>query len=166
MILSKKLLHAVFGLVILAILCLNSTLEAETDAVLLALSAKDFTSSRAQLEQISGSEDALVKKLLELRTTEKPPYVGIRAEKLLLTYAHREDVASALESDLQSQQYKGLARIIAINVDKVQDSAARKRLARTLINQGSVDQEFARYSRTLTESSDAEVSKMAKEMLK
>lgn len=116
-----------------------------------------------QLEEAAGGEDALVKRLLELRQEEKTPFVGIRAEKLLLGYAGRSDVRAALESDLKSDQLLGLARIVAVNVDKIEDAETRASLARIAIERGEQDESFRSYAKTLTASADTTVSTMARE---
>jgi hypothetical protein len=136
-----------------------------TDPVLVALSNRDMTATAQELEQMAGGKDALVAKLLAYRVTEAPPFVGIRAEKLLLLYADRSDVRAALESDISSPQYLGLARIVAVHLDSVPDSVARQALARQVIARAKTDDGYMRYAKTLHTSSDAEVSKMAKDSL-
>jgi hypothetical protein len=135
------------------------------DPVLLALSNRDMTATAPELEQLAGGQDALVAKLLAYRTTETPPFVGIRAEKLLLLYAARSDVKAALESDIGSAKYLGLARIVAVHLDTVPDSVARQVLAKQVIARAKTDADYMRYAKTLQSSSDAEVSKMAKDAL-
>lgn len=135
------------------------------DPVILALSSRHMTVSINQLEEMAGGEDALVAKLLELRTQESPPFAGIRSEQILLRYAHRDDVKAALESDIQSTQYKGLARTITVHIDKIEDQDARRNLARLALGRAAREADFAPYARNLRNSSDQEVSRLARESL-
>lgn len=134
----------------------------EPDPVLFALSARHMNTSVAQLEELAGGKDQLVEKLLTWRTQESPPFVGIRAEKLLLNYADRNDVSQALQSDVDSGKFRGLARIIAVNIDHVSDSQTRERLARSVLERAKQDQEFKTYARTLQDSTDQRVRELAR----
>lgn len=135
------------------------------DPVVFALSARHFSATAEELEQTAGGEAALVRKLLELRTKEQPPFVGIRAEKLLLSYADRPEVVAALEEDLTAPGLLGLARTVTVHLDQVADSGARQRLARAALQRARSDADFARYARTLLRSEDPEVSRLAREAL-
>lgn len=148
------------GVLIGGVMPQSAQAQAE-DPVLFALSARHFEMSTAQLEQLAGGEEALVAKLLAVRTQEKPPFAGIRAEKILLEYAHREDVQAALEEDVQSTQYQGLARTIAVNIDSVTDSTARHRLARGVSERAQRDATFKTYAKSLASSKDEAVRKLA-----
>ena len=137
---------------------------AAEDAVYLALSARHENYTRAQLESSVGGADALVARLLELRHDESLPHVSIRAEKLLLEYADRENVQAALEEDVRSTSKKGLARTVALNVDRISDTAGRERLARAMVDRARKEADFLPYARQLSESKDATVRKLAKEL--
>ncbi len=157
---------------ILALLCVLSLAfanlsSAQTldDPVTLALGSRHMTASVDDLLEMAGGEDALVEKLLALRTQESPPFVGIRAEKTLLQFAGRPDVQAALEQDVESSQYLGLARTVAVHIDTVPDANARQALARKVIQRGSRESGFSAYARNLKQSSDPEVSRLAREAL-
>ncbi len=138
----------------------------EMDSLLNALSHRCSTHgapSLASLEKIAGSEDALIEFLLEYRTKEQPPFVGIRAQKLLLSYADRSDVAEALASDIDSAEYLGLARVIGANIDAVNDESARRLLASRIIARGKRDSSFTPYAKSLIGSNNAEVSSLARQ---
>lgn len=136
------------------------------DPLMLALANRHMTQTTAQLEQIAGGQDKLVARLLQLRTEEKLSYVAVRAEKILLSYSARPEVADALAEDAVNPNRTGLARMITVHIDKVEAPAARKRLAELLVARGGTDAEFSPYARTLQESSDSEVSRLAREKLK
>ena len=104
--------------------------------------------------------------LLTLRTQEKPPFVAIRAEKLLLGYAHLPEVKAALEQDLQSTELKGLARVISMHIDSVSDAGARQGLAKMAVARATQDGEFLPYARALAKSAHADVRESAKTLPK
>ncbi|HQH27300.1 MAG TPA: hypothetical protein PLP17_07890 [Oligoflexia bacterium] len=136
------------------------------DPLMLALAAREVRVSVQELETMAGGSDALVKRLLELRTQEKPPFVGIRAEKLLLlNYSDRAEVASALASDVGSPQYAGLARLVAANIDQVPNESARRMLAKQVLARAKTDSAFAPYAKNLAQSADGEVAALAKQTL-
>ena len=137
----------------------------EADPFLTALSQRHGTATLEELDKIAGSREAMVTRLLELRRLERPPFVGIRAEKLLLQLADRADVQEALADDLQSPKYLGLARIVVVHIDNVPNSAARSRLARSALDRVAREPNFQSYARTLLQSSDPEVSRLARQAL-
>lgn len=162
--LTRDMLNMRFVIVLMAGFVACSMAHAQSgDAVLWALSARHMNTSVEELEQLAGGPDAFVARLLELRTKETPPQVGIRAEKILLRYSAREDVQRALEDDVQSPQYKGLARVIAVNIDDVVDTSVRRRLAGHALKRGAEDSSFSPYSRSLLNSKDDGISRMARE---
>ncbi len=136
------------------------------DPLMLALANRHMTQSTTELEQLAGGQDKLVARLLQLRTEEKLSYVAVRAEKILLNYSARPEVADALAEDAVNPNRTGLARMITVHIDKVEEPAARKRLAELLVARAGTDAEFSPYARTLLDSSDLEVSRLAKEKLK
>ncbi|MFN8389151.1 MAG: hypothetical protein U0136_02535 [Bdellovibrionota bacterium] len=139
--------------------------SAHADEIESALSGRHFASTSEQLEKIAGNRDALVKRLLELRTQDEPPFVGLRAEKLLLSYVDEDAVLSALESDLSNPKFAGLAQMIAIHVDQVGQPEARLRLARGILARAKSDSTFRTYADSLKSSSDPAVSRVAREVL-
>lgn len=153
----------------LAVFALPSTVKvakAETDPVIFALSVRHMTATPSELEAAAGGKDALIARLLELRTQEKPPFVGVRAEKLLLGYANEQAVENALTADLQSAERKGLARLVTIHLQSVPSDAVRGRLAKQALDRVGRETDFAPYARVLLESPDSEVKKLARETLK
>ena len=164
--LGNKIFRVVFSLVLMCGLG-RSVAEAQdaSDPVYLALSSRHLTHSKDSLESLAGSKEQLIKKLLELRTVEKPPFVGVRAEKFLLFYAEDAAVAEALESDLNSAELAGLARVLTINNDLLPNSALRTRFARLSVERAKRDPKFASVARALVDSTDSAVSKLARESL-
>ena len=141
--------------------------ERADDPVLMVLSSQHMKMDIDKLEQLVGGEEVLVKRLLVLRHQGGVPFVSVRAEKLLLHYSSREDVKAALEEDLQSPETKGLARVIAIHLDRVADSALKEGLARKLINLASADKDFLPYARAATiESTDPKLRELGRDALK
>jgi hypothetical protein len=145
--------------------CSSAVAQTLDDPVTAALGTRHMTSTVADLVELAGGEDQLVEKLLALRTQESPPFVGIRAEKMLLTFAGRPEVQAALEQDVESAQYVGLARTVAVHIDSVSDSNARQALARKVLSRASRESTFSSYARNLKQSTDPEVSRLAKEAL-
>lgn len=137
-----------------------------TEQVTQALSGYHNSASAAQLESITGGAANLVPILLALRTQEKPPFVAIRAEKLLLGYSNFPEVRAALEQDLQSPQLKGLARVISMHIDTVNDADARQGLAKLAVARAAQDNEFLPYAKALTQSSHADIRETAKTLAK
>lgn len=113
-----------------------------------------------QLENIAGGKDNLVSSLLKLRTMEKPPFVSIRSEKLLLNYASRADVAAALKSDIQDKNLRGLAGAIALHIDKIQDQEIRRSLAQMATSRAKEDTEFRSFVTGFGNSIDPEIRRL------
>jgi hypothetical protein len=127
-----------------------------------ALSARHFNQSTADLEAKYGGEEKLVAELLQLRKQESPPFVGVRAAKILMSYSGREDVAKAMYEDIQSDDTVGLAQLYAINIDKISNESTRRRLARALVDRSKGNARVATAVESMQSSSDAEVSRLAK----
>jgi hypothetical protein len=125
-----------------------------------------MTTSREQLEEIAGGKDALVAALLELRTDDSTPFVAVRAEKILIGYADRDDVAQALTSDINSTQYAGLARTVSIHVNDAPTSTARVALGRQLLERAGKDSSFLPYARALEDSTEPELRNAARSLPK
>lgn len=147
---------------ILGGLASHAAADTPTEKVTFALSGYHLTSTKEQLVTLAGSEDALVQILTELRTVEQPPFVAVRAEKFLLKFAHRSDVSQTLSSDLRSTNYVGLARTIAAHIDEVPDETARRALARGVVERATTESTFVPYARSLGQSSDGEVQRIAR----
>ena len=146
---------------LLLVACARSHAD-ELDA---AMNGRHFAASREQLESYAGGADALVQRLLKLRTNEEPPFVGLRAEKLLLQYVQLEAVVVALEEDLANPKYKGLAQMIALHLDQVSGPEVRLRLARGVIKRAKAESDFRNFAKTLTASADPAVGQLAREGL-
>jgi hypothetical protein len=163
--LLKPLLSA--GSLLFTILCLATAPAAAGEAeVVDALTVRGNSHglpSAEELETLAGGEDALVEILLSYRTRETPPFVGIRSQKYLLNYSDRSDVQDALAADISSEEHMGLARIVGVHFDQIQNETARGRFARLIIERGKREESFGRYARNLRQSSDSEVSRMARE---
>lgn len=168
---AKSVHHSIGALLLLGTLFLASAPSAhaqdhgQMDSVENALSHRCSTHgapSLESLEELAGGEDALVSLLLEYRTQEQPPFVGIRAQKILLHYADRPEVEEALASDVDSEKYLGLARVVGVNIDAVPNQEARRKLAARIVARGKRDQDFSAFAKKLSESSDEEVSRLAR----
>ncbi len=162
---TVKFASIAWGLCCFALALTPVIAESTPDAVKTTLMTRHLSTTRDQLETMAGGQDALVKQLLELRHEEHVPFVGMRAEKLLLQYADRPEVRLALEEDLRAPRYKGLAKAIAIHVDTVPDSAAREGMAKLVIERAKQDPSYMPYARMLRESSDENVRELAREAL-
>jgi hypothetical protein len=136
---------------------------AEMEQVRAALSHRHDIPGVERLEQIAGGSDELIDALMTLRHSSTPPFVAIRAEAVLLQYAEREDVRAALEQDLMSDEYLGLANLVARNLDQVTDEEARSALARMVFERADVDASFARHARNISLSRHANLKRLARE---
>ena len=115
------------------------------------------------LEKLAGGQDQLIEQLMSLHSDVS--YVEPRCVKILMHYANRPSVESALNAQIENPETAGLAQMITLHIDKVPDSAARARLAQTALSRAKSDPNFARYARNLESSKDAEVRRMAREQL-
>lgn len=138
--------------------------SAQADQIEQQLSHRHFVASQESLSKLAGGDDALVARLLELRHSETP-FVAVRAEKVLLSYADREDVQVAIESDLQSAQMRGLAQVIAVHIDSVPSPEARMRIAQAALARAERDQSYRVYAKVLIDCSDEQVRKLARSTL-
>lgn len=159
LIVALSLLSVAFGVTV------NTGHAQDADPFLTALSLRHGGATLESLEEIAGSREAVVARLLEARHLEKPPFAGIAAQKLLLQLADRSDVQDAIDQDIASPEYFGLARIVVVHLDKVPNAEARSRFARTALSRVEREPKFRAYARTLVESSDSEVSRLAREAL-
>lgn len=146
----------ILGLTLLPLTAFAGT----TEDVSKALSGYHFSGDLASLEKIAGGKENLINALLELRTTDAIPFVAIRAERLLVSYADEERVHNALSADLGSE-HKGLARTVVLHLDKA-PSTARESLARKAVERASHEEDFKPFARSLASSSDAKVRELAR----
>ena len=130
------------------------------------LSVRHESYSRDNLVKVAGSEAALIASLLKLRTQEGLPYVPYRAVKLLLGYSQYAVVKEAIESDFKSPERRGVAQVVAVHIDKMNDPATRRYIAKMALDEAETDQTFLPYAKALVDSSDAEIRKIARESLR
>lgn len=130
-----------------------------------ALSVRHADYSAEELIKMAGSEDALVKQLLQFRHDDSVPFVAVRSEKVLLSFAGRNDVSAALEKDLEDPGMLGLARIIAVHIDSVPNADVRRNLALLAIERSKRENSFLPYARSLKESRDKNVAELARKAL-
>ena len=162
----KRLLTGSFSFLALLV-CVSSvgaqsvSPSVSSDPVLRALEGYHFNKSASELEQIAGGQEQLVSRLLELRGSEKPPFVGIRAVKVLMSYGEREDVRSALLEDMRSASRLGVARTLVVHIDSVSNRDFRYELARQAVERAVEEESFSRYARALEDSSDERVRRIA-----
>lgn len=154
-------------LVILSLTLFSSIVVAEDSAITLeeSLSSHHPVSDIPILIEIAGSESNLIKELIDLRSRQKPPALGINATKVLLKFTDNIDVQDALLSDVRSKDRMGLTSIILANIDSVEDSSFRKSLAVTAID-SSKDFNPAFKSRVkslINSSSDSSLKSLIKE---
>ncbi len=157
-------LNKIFVLAVMISACsFNARADSEdvTEKVANALSGYHANLSKEQLEKIAGGPDNLVSSLLQLRTTDKLPFVSIRSEKLLLKYAERSDVATALKSDMQNRNLRGLAGAIALHIDHVSNDGLRRELAQMATSRAQEDNDFRSYTAGFANSNDPEVRKFS-----
>jgi len=92
------------------------------------LSSRHPVYDKNSLLTLAGSEDVLVSELLQLRRVSKPPALGVRAEKMLLQFLHREDVNKSLIEDVSDSKFLGLGSIVISSLPTIEDKAFRKTL--------------------------------------
>ena len=136
------------------------------DPVYFQLSGRHFNASVDSMIQVAGGEDQLVAKLLELRRSQGLPYVSIRAEKLLLELANREDgagpISSALEKDVTDAGYEGLARVVVTHIDTIQSDSLRSSLATKAVASYRSNDSMHPYLKNLSTSAHDNVRSAAK----
>ena len=139
---------------------------ASSDALTVALSDRHKIPSFAELEQIAGGHDQLIDRLLELRGDQVTPQVGIRSARILLEHFQgEENIAAAFEEDLSRDDRKGIAQVIALNLDRVPSSEARVRLAQGILEKAKSDSNYAVFAKSLIASHDTSVRELAKQSL-
>ncbi len=138
----------------------------DSDSIKKALSSRHMDVTRAQLEQMAGGKDALVTELLTLRRDTTTPFVGVRSVKLLLPYSSEARVQSALNEDLGSTEYKGLAEAIALNlVSSTESGESRNVLARVALERAKTDKSFAPFVEPIKSSQDPEMKRIVSDVL-
>lgn len=131
-----------------------SAVAESPDPIATALSARHFSTAAPELEKIAGGVDPLVQRLIALRFSPMPPYLALRAEKLLLGYADRSDVLGALLEDLESPDRKGLAQLIALHVDQVPSDVSRAKLGAGIVARAKRDESYGSFAKMLADSKD------------
>ncbi|MFN8391464.1 MAG: hypothetical protein U0136_14345 [Bdellovibrionota bacterium] len=117
-----------------------------------------------QLEQLAGGRESLVQALLEIRNDQTTPFVGVRAERLLLDYADRSDVQAALSADVDSPSSAGLARTVAIHLGRAPSADSQAALARKIVDRANREAEFVPFARTLKDSPEPRVQSVARSL--
>ena len=128
---------------------------AKAESVEKLLTERHLSATPAELETVAGGREQLIDELLKLRQKDTPPYLSVRAEKALLSYSSDEKVVAALESDLADPNAQGLARIVALHLNKVPSATARERLTKSIRSRAERDESFAPFLRAV-ESAPAE----------
>ena len=132
---------------------------AHAESVKSLLGGYHFSSSVEDLSSRAGGKEALITELLALRHDSVTPFVAVRAEKVLLELAADSRVQAALEEDSTAKEFLGLARTVAVHIDRVEDAGKRRGLATSLLNRGDGDKSI---SKILQESKDPEISAAAR----
>ena len=140
-----------------------ATAQSVVDGLTNALSGRHLSVNLGELETIAGSKEALAEGLLEIRHLERPPFVGIRAQKFLMQLTEIPSVQQALEDDVSSEQYFGLARVVVSHLDSIPQADVRGRIARAALSRAQREAKFAPFARMLLESKDAEVKRLARD---
>lgn len=123
------------------------------------LSARHLSYSRQTLVELMGTEDNLVKALLILRRESKPATLGIRAEKLLISFNSREDVRSALLADVEDENYFGLGSVVISSLDQIEDQNFRKFLAKSSLSTSNKKANQSSRYRAIIEAQDPNLLK-------
>lgn len=129
-----KLMRTLFLLLLGTVVLASAAAAADVRAL---LSLRDGQVSWAQLEQAAGGSDALVSELLRLREDTTRPFVGVRAERLLLRFTASPKVAEAIAQDLAQSTHGPRIRAVAAHLDEVPEDALQVELAKTLLDRAS-----------------------------
>jgi len=160
------MIRLVLALTVCSLVSVSSSVAAPPANLVGALSSRHLDYSVEELEAMVGGADNLVTHLIELRHNESRPFVGVRAEKLLLGYADREEVQMALGDDLRSSKMAGLARIITVHIDRAPTAEARQLFATLALERAERDIRFRGYAQALVDSKDEVVSNLARKALR
>ncbi len=162
---KSRILAVSFSLV--SLICSHFAASAHaSDALVEALSDRHHVPSFEELVQLVGGRDQLIDRLVELRGNTTVPQVGMRSARLLLeNYNGESEIESALSEDLERADRKGIAQMIALNLDKVPSSVARVRLAENVLQKAQGDSDYAPFAKSLSVSKDEAVRKLARQIL-
>ena len=151
---GRAICRRLFVFFLIAISCAVTASAEAPDPIRTALSARHLPYPRSELERIAGGKDAFIIRLLQLRLETRPPYMPLRAEKMLLAYGDRDDVLSALEEDLRDSERRGLAQLIALHIDQLPLETSRIRIGREIIERSRRDESYLPFAKMLSESKD------------
>lgn len=124
-----------------------------------ALQARHSSISKEKAIELSGGEENATKELLALRFSEVPG-VAYKAQRLLLLFAEDEEVLTALDEDLEDFSRLGLARITVANIDLLQSSSSRLKLAKKLATSAALTEDSSSSSEVSSSSSVSSQSKL------
>ncbi len=139
--------------------------SAVADAIADHLGGYHLTISLDRLAETAGGRAALAARLIELRRDNHRPFVGVRAEKMLLALTGESGVPAALADDVHSASFAGLARVVALHIDEVTDPSVRRSLAGAVLERAKTDSGYTTYARALLASTDDAVSSAARTAL-
>ncbi|HMO17287.1 MAG TPA: hypothetical protein PKA63_04245 [Oligoflexia bacterium] len=135
----KSVLGFVFS-IFFAVCCVASFLDSDSAAAENSLSVSQLLSAHHPVFELdtlvkaAGSEDDLVSELIRLRLFDKPPVLGINAQKVLLNFQDRDDVRSAFLEDVSDTSRLGLSSVILSRLDDISDDSFRYKLAKRAIS--------------------------------
>lgn len=155
--LAKKI--AIQSLAFALLAC--SAHAAPQDELKLMLSARDSVATLEQLEKVAGGRELLIEELIKLREEDSPALIGMRAEKLLLSYSDSPGVVSLLEEDLKDRKKLGFARLIALNIDLAPSVEVRTRLATLVMERSKTEQSLGKYVESFKDSKHEDVRRLA-----
>lgn len=115
------------------------------------------------IEESYGDKEQLISDLMQLRLTDSPPFVALRAEELLIEFSDRDDVINVLEEDLVNPERKGLARVIIRSLHKIKDENAKLRLSKSSAKLIKEEPYFSSLKEYMLESPDPLVKKVFSE---
>lgn len=125
------------------------------------LSGYEVPYKLSDLERMAGGKDALVAILLELRNDDETRFVSTRSEEVLLRYSDREDVLTALKTDLANPLTPGHAIAIVTHIDMVPALDKRRELAKIGAQRAAGEESFHPYVRLLSMNADSQIQKSA-----
>jgi hypothetical protein len=137
--------------------------DAEANPALVQeLSSRHPSYTVGNLVEIVGNEDDLVSQLLSLRLRGKPSNTAINAQKVLLSFSHRQDVKEALLEDVSLEDRFGLGSVVLSRVDEIEDPEFRLSLAKTALQASNRFENIrsSRYKMLLLDSRDSKVKSL------
>jgi len=127
---NKRITLSLLTMMFSASVILSSACAQKTPDLVFQLSDRHKVPEASVLEKQYPSQEEFIDKLLELRLTDKPPFVALRAENMLLEYSDNPKVISHLEEDLVTEGRMGLARVIIRGLPRIKDEAAKARMSK------------------------------------